>query len=59
MEFDIDENNGHPIYDIVLIDRATQKRTHYSNMQPLIAGLTAQGIEAYLASDIKFGDRTP
>jgi hypothetical protein len=53
VEFDIDENSGKPIYDVVLTDRVTQKRTHYSNTQAVVAAAKAQDGEAYLANDIK------
>jgi hypothetical protein len=54
VELDVDEVNGHEIYDVVLTDRATQKRIHYSNIPLVVAAVKALDEEGYLAPDIKF-----
>src|SRR5882724_13375641 len=33
VQLNVDDNNGKPIFDFVLTDRATQKRAHHSNVQ--------------------------
>jgi hypothetical protein len=54
VELDVDEISGHSIYDLVLTERATQKRIHYSNTPLVVAAVKAQDAEGYLAPDIKF-----
>jgi hypothetical protein len=54
VELDVDEISGHSIYDLVLTERSTQKRIHYSNVPQVVAAVKAQDGEGYLAPDIKF-----
>jgi hypothetical protein len=54
VELDVDEVQGKTIYDVVLTDRATQKRIHYSNTPLVVAAVKAQDLEGYLANDISF-----
>jgi len=49
VELDTDDNNGHPLYDVVLTDRTTGKRTHYANQPQLVAIAKGMDGEAYLA----------
>lgn len=49
VELDFDENNGKPLYDFILTDRATGKRIHYANQPQLVAIAKAQDGEAYPA----------
>jgi len=53
VQLNVDDNNGKPIFDFVLTDRATQKRAHHSNVQAVVAAAKAQGEEAWLINDIK------
>lgn len=49
----VNNSGPQPIFDIVLSDRATQKRVHYTNQQPIVDMNKAQGQDAYL-TNIKF-----
>jgi hypothetical protein len=49
VELDTDDNNGHPLYDVILTDRSTGKRIHYANQPQLVAIAKATDGEAYLA----------
>lgn len=54
IELDVDQLHGKTIYDVVLTDRATEKRIHYSNTPQVVAAVKAQDAEGYLATDIAF-----
>jgi len=54
IELDVDQLQSKTIYDVVLTDRASQKRIHYSNMPLVVAAVKALDGEGYLANDIAF-----
>jgi hypothetical protein len=47
IEFDVDSTAKLPLYNVVLTDRASGKRTVYANADVLVASAKAQGMQAY------------
>jgi hypothetical protein len=50
IELDVDPAGATPLYDAVLTERATGKRVHYSNQQPLVDVDQRSGAAAYLTT---------
>ena len=47
IEFDVDATTKQPLYNVVLTDRASGRRTAYVNSDVLVASAKAQGMQAY------------
>ena len=47
IEFDVDSTAKQPLYNVVLTERPSGKRTVYANSDVLVASAKAQGMEAY------------